>query len=124
MILSLGAGILYILLKSIVFHESHVSPGVAARLFSLRLPSFIQNSFELYSQGVIWVSYLYLLLLISGIMIVFELIYSWVFFVSLVFAVVTTALLVLDIEKEMHITKDGEKMSTEDSELNYGDEYA
>src|SRR5690606_16638038 len=59
MSLVLTVGVLYVLLKSYVFHDSHIQPFLTARLFSLRLTSLIQTSFDIYSQGTIWLSYLY-----------------------------------------------------------------
>lgn len=101
MLAVISVGLLYILLKSFYVHDSHVTPHLTAKLFSLRLSSFIQTSFDLYSQGTVWTSYLYLMLLVSGVMVAFGLIYSWVFLAALVLSIVTTVLFVLDIENEV-----------------------
>ena len=79
MIVVLSIALLYILAKSFIFHDSHITPYLTARMFSLNLSTFIQNSFEVYSQGIIWVSYLYLLIMVSGLMALFGLIQTWVF---------------------------------------------
>lgn len=103
MVLATTIGLLYILLKSFFFHETHVSPGLTAKLFSLKLSSFIQSSFDLYSQGSIWLSYLYLLLMVSGLMALFGMIYLWVFYVSLTLTVLSTIFLILDVENEINL---------------------
>ena len=82
MVAALAIGLFYILLKSMAFHETHISPKMTAKLFSLRLSTFIQGSFDLYSQGAIWMSYSYLLMFVTGIMSIFGMIYSWVFYSS------------------------------------------
>ena len=105
MLVVLTVGLLYILLKAYIFHETHISPKVTAKLFSLRLSSFIQASFDLYSQGAIWLSYTFFLTLVSGILGVFGLIQSWVFFAGLVLNIISTTLLVFDVVKEMEIKK-------------------
>lgn len=97
-------GLLYILVKSYYFHDSHITPQLTAKLFMVRLSSFIQSSFDLYSQGSVWLSYSYLLLIVSGAMTFFGMVYSWVFFTSLVFTVVSTVLLIIDIEKELTLS--------------------
>jgi hypothetical protein len=123
MVVLLAIGLFYVILKSLVFHDSHISPGLTAKLFSLRLPAFIQNSFELFSQGVVWLSYLFLLMIVSGIMALFDLMYSWVFYTSLALSVIATSIMVLDIEREVRISAEGKEGSAEDISLNYGDEY-
>ncbi|MFA6981530.1 MAG: hypothetical protein WC243_00680 [Patescibacteria group bacterium] len=123
MVVVLALGLFYIILKSLVFHESHISPRLTAKLFSLRLPAFIQNSFELFSQGVVWLSYLFLLMLVSGVMSLFDLMFSWVFYVSLVLSVVATSIIVLDVEKEVRLSDEAKEGSEGDISLNYGDDY-
>lgn len=99
----LTVGILYILLKSFIFHDTHVTPSLTTKLFALRLSSLIQNSFDVYSQGLVWVSYLYLLLLVSGLMALFGLIFTWVFYAALIFTIITTILFAFDVEREVEI---------------------
>jgi hypothetical protein len=125
MIAVLAVGLFYILLKSFIFHDSHISPGFTARVFSFKLSFFIQSSFDLYSQGVIWLSYLYLLMIVSGVMALFGLLYPWVFYTALVLGVVSTALFVFDVENEINLSKaSGDNGTTDDFMLNFGDDYA
>lgn len=107
MILVLAIGLLYVLVKSHLFHDSHVHPHTAAKLHSLKLSSFIQTSFDLYSQGAIWLSYSYLLLIASIIMVYFGLLYSWVVWVSVVLNFISTYLFIIDVEKEGNLKKSG-----------------
>lgn len=104
-VIILTIGLLYVLLKSRIFHEDTISPVVTARLFSLRVPSLIQTSFDIYSQGAIWSSYMYLLTLITAYMSFSKLIYSWVFYIALFFTILTTVLLVFDIEQKVKVVK-------------------
>lgn len=116
MICILAVGLIYILIKSLIFHNTHIHPGLTARLFSLRLSTFIQTSYDLYSQGVVWLSYLYLLVLVTGVMAYFGIVYVWVFWAALVLAIISTVLLVFDIEREMEFGK-GVKSTEEAEEL-------
>jgi len=106
MIIILILGLLFILIKSLVFHESHIKPSVTSRLFSLKISSLIQSSFDLYTQGAIWLSYSYLLLLVNGVMTLSGLMYKWVFLITLAVTVVTTVLFIFDIEEEIKIGKE------------------
>ena len=106
MLTVIAAGIFYVLLKSYIFHDTHIQPKLTAKLFSLRLSSFIQTSFDIYSQGAVWLSYVYLLFLVSIFMSFFGLAYTWVFFVAFIIAVVSTVAFVFDIEQELYMDVD------------------
>ncbi len=105
MVAVLSVGLSYILLKSYFFHDSHISPPATAKVFSLGLSSFIQASFDLYSQGAVWLSYMYLLSIVSGALSFFGHVYSWVFLTSLIISLVATYLLVLDVEREVEMSR-------------------
>ena len=101
LLLVLAVGLGYIILKAYLFHETHIKPGKTAKLYSLKLSSFIQSSFDLYSQGAIWLSYTYLLLFSLFVMALFQLVYLWVLVVAFAVVIAGTVLLVLDVEREM-----------------------
>lgn len=105
MIVILAVGVLYVLLKSYIFHDSHITPVLSARLFSLRMTSLIQSSFDLYSQGTVWLSYMYLVTLVAGSMAYFGFIYGWVFITSLTLTLLSTGLLIYDIEREVPVSE-------------------
>ena len=121
MILVLTVGLLYILFKSFVLHDSHISPSLTAKVFSLRLSAFIQNSFDLYSQGAIWLSYSYLLMLVTGLMALFNLTYVWIFVTSLVLTIFSTIMFVLDIENELGSKQSQSTGIEEEVVLNFSD---
>jgi hypothetical protein len=129
MLIALVLGLSYTLVKSFFFHSSHITPKLTTKVFSLKMSSFIQNSFELYSQGAIWVSYLYLLLLVGGIMALFGLVYPWIFYICLGTSVLSSVLFIIDVEKEIRISnmEDNEFDYYEDTEeeliLEFGDDY-
>ncbi len=119
MVLVLSVGVLYVLLKSYIFHDTHIRPSTTARLFSLRLTSLIQTSFDLYSQGTIWLSYLYLVTLVAGFMFFTGFIFSWVFVTSLVLALISTGLFIYDIEREAELNSSVIKEEYIDIEEDY-----
>ncbi len=105
MVVIVTIGLLFVLTKSLFFHDSHITPGLSVKLHNYKMRSMIQNSYDLYTQGSIWLSYCYLLMIVTGFMFYFKLIFPWVFYVSVVLSVVTTVLLIIDIEEELHILK-------------------
>lgn len=123
MLFTLTLGIGFVVLKSYVFHDTHITPKLTAKLFSLRLSSFIQTSFDIYSQGIVWLSYVYLMFFVIGAMSLFGLVYSWVFILSFTLTLLSTIAFVLDIENEMHIEDEVYDEFLENSEyvLKFGD---
>jgi len=117
MITVLVFGLAYVLVKSYAFHETHIKPATTAKLFDLKLPSLIQPSFDLYSQAAVWISYAYLLLIISGIMLYNKLIYPWVFYTALLLTIVTTIFFVFDIEQEVKFEKKKDYDLDQDTEF-------
>ncbi len=103
MIIVLAFGVFYILLKSIVFHDSHVTPQMTTKLFTLRLSSFIQTSYDLYSQGAVWLVYIYFMFFLTILLAFFGVIHTWVFFAALVLTLGSTVAMVFDIEQELDI---------------------
>jgi hypothetical protein len=105
MAVAIALGLGYIILKSMVFHDSHIKPHISAKLFTWKMHHLIQASYDLYTQGSVWVSYLYLLTIASGIMLIFDMISAWAFYVCTVISLLYTLLFILDIEAEMDINK-------------------
>jgi hypothetical protein len=103
LLLVLGLG--YVVIKSLFFHESHIKPSLTTRLFSLKAESLIQNSYEIYTQGAVWLTYSYLLLIVSGVMAISGLLFNWVFYVIMGVTTITTLIFVFDLEEEVKIKK-------------------
>ncbi len=106
MIFMLVIGLSYVVIKSVFFHDSHIKPTITAKLFSIKAESLIQNSYEIYTQGAVWLTYSYMLLMVSGIMLLTNLVYDWVFYIITGVTLLATLLFVFDVEEEMKIKKD------------------
>ena len=98
---AVGFGLLYNLTKAHLFHETHIEPSTTARLYSFRLSRFIQTSFDLYSQSVVWLSYSFLVLLATVAMFYFGFMYAWVLWVSVAVTFVAIYLFIIDVEREV-----------------------
>lgn len=101
MVLALCLGLLRTVVKSVVFHDTHVSPVTAAKLHSYKVQHLIQDSFHLYTQGLVWLVYLYFLTIGAGLMSLFGMLYVWIAWVSLGLAVLFTYIFILDAEREI-----------------------
>ncbi len=101
MVLALCLGLLRTVVKSVVFHDTHVTPIMAAKLHSYKAQHLIQDSFHLYTQGLVWLAYLYFLTIGAGLMSLFVMLHAWIAWVSLGLAVLFTYIFILDAEREI-----------------------
>jgi hypothetical protein len=101
MVLALCLGLLHVIVKSLIFHDTHISPPLAAKLHSFKAQHLIQDSFHLYTQGIVWLAYLYLLTVGAGLMSLFGLVHLWVAYSALGLAVLFTYIFIYDAEKEI-----------------------
>jgi len=104
-VVTMAVILFFIITKSLVLHDSHIKPGLAAKMFSLKLSHFIQNSFQIYSQALVWMAYLYMLGAVSVVMALNGTLYAWVFFVTLSLAIISTAVFIIDVEYEINMDK-------------------
>jgi len=104
---------LWVLFKSHFLHDSHISPASSARLVSGGLTFLIQNSFKLYSQAFIWLSYSWLCATILGLMAMSGLVLGFIFYTAAAFSLLATVLFILDIEKEFSIREDSDFVLSE-----------
>lgn len=101
MVAVLVVALLHNLLKAYYFHNTHITPSLTAKLFTMKLSSLIQSSMDVYSEGIIWLSYAYLMTGVTGLMVMYRLAYDWVFVATLVLSLISTVLFVIDVEKEL-----------------------
>ncbi|GIW69374.1 MAG: hypothetical protein KatS3mg101_0121 [Patescibacteria group bacterium] len=97
----LAISLAFFLIRAHVFHDTHITPKLTATLFSLRMQGLVQNSLDLYTKGAIWISYAYLMTIVTGALSVYSLSYPFVFYITLAVAVIATILFVSDIENEI-----------------------
>lgn len=106
MFFSVIAGLGWVILKAHAFHDTHISPAFSARLFNMNLEELIHTTETIYSQAFIWLSFAWLTTIILGVYSYFGLCYLWVFFLSLASSIIATALLIIDIEREIKSDKE------------------
>ncbi|PJA40600.1 hypothetical protein CO178_01960 [candidate division WWE3 bacterium CG_4_9_14_3_um_filter_34_6] len=94
------AGLLWVTIKARLFHDTHISPSFSAKLFGMNLNDLIHTTETIYSQSFIWLSYAWIISIVFGVQSYYGLAEWWIFYISLISAVLATALLVLDIETE------------------------
>ena len=102
----LAISLAFFLLKAHVFHDTHITPKLTATLFSLRMQGMVQSSMDLYTKGTIWISYAYLMTILTGALALYYFIYAFVFYITLAVTILSSILLITDIENEIKTSKD------------------
>lgn len=99
-------GLIWVLIKAHVFHDTHVTPVLSTHIANLELDELVHSTKTIYSQSFIWLSYAWLTTILFGVQSFFGLSFWWIFGVSLFASVVSTALIVTDIERELKRDQD------------------
>ena len=101
MLAAVLGGLSWVVFKAHVFHDTHVTPALSAKLYNANLESLIHNTETIFSQAFIWLSYSWLLTIMFGVQAFYSTSYWSVFWISLVASVFATVPLVVDMEREM-----------------------
>lgn len=96
-------GLAWVLTKAHHFHDTHISPRFVLQLLSWNLTGIISTSNDLFHEGVVWFSYVWLATLFIGLHVLMGTTFLWVFIVALLVSIVMTWFLVSDIEREVSI---------------------
>lgn len=54
------AGFSFVLFRAHFLHDTHITPHLSRRLVRMKLENLIQDSFEIYHQALVWLSFLWL----------------------------------------------------------------
>jgi hypothetical protein len=109
MLAMLIIGLIYVAIKGLVFHDSHVKPTITAKLFSIKAKSLIQSSSEIYPQWGVWSLYSFMLSAVAGIMAMSKLAYFWVFYLVTFVTLINTVLFIYDFEDDIKIKMEDKK---------------
>lgn len=102
-LIMLTLGLLFILLRAWFLHDTHISPMMTLRLFAWDLQGLIAGSFEVYHQAVVWLSYLWLTLLVIFAHTLIGLNHTWVTLLAFFLTILMTAFFIWDVEREVAI---------------------
>lgn len=101
MLIAVVGGLVWVLIKAHVFHDTHITPSLASKLNDINMNDIIHDTKTIFSQSFIWLSYAWLVTVVLGVQTVYGLSYNWVFWVALIISVISTAALAIDLEREI-----------------------
>lgn len=100
------AGLAWVVFKAHAFHETHIAPTLSSKLFSMNMEDLIHTTETIFSQAFVWLSYTWISTVIFGVHAYYGLLYWWIFWVALAVSVLSTALLAVDMEREIKADKE------------------
>ena len=98
-------GTIFVLVRAHYFHESHIHPALHAKLVSLNLDSLVAPSYHLYHQAAIWLTFLWLTVAFLVISTILKITYVQISAIAFIIAANFSWVFVLDIEKEVEISR-------------------
>ena len=99
------AGVIWVLIKAHVFHDTHVTPTLSARLYEMDLEELISSTKVVFSQTFIWLSYLWLMTFMFGAQAYYGLSLYILFYISFLVSFIATVLIAIDINREISFDK-------------------
>lgn len=101
LLLLLGAGLGFFLFRAHLLHDTHIKPALTVKLLNWNLTSLLVNTFDVITAPTVWLSYLWLTVILLIITALQGANYWWVAIAGLILASVLTLSFVLDLEKEV-----------------------
>lgn len=98
-------GTIFVIMRAHFLHRSHIHPAVHAKLVSLNLESLIASSYNLYHQGVIWLTYLWLVVGFLIISSVFGVTFPQITVIAFIIAANFSWIFAIDIQREIEINR-------------------
>lgn len=98
-------GFLFILVKALHFHASHISPSMIAKLATNNLLNLMTNSFEIYYKASVWLVILWLAFSAILINSLLEKAYAWTAVLVFTSTILATLTLLRDVAREISIAK-------------------
>ena len=108
------SGLLWVVFKAHVLHDTHIKPALSARLLEMNMVHMIHKTDVIFSESFVWMSYAWLTTFIIGGYALYGLGFWSVFYIALGVTIFATGLLSVDIEREVK--------AHSGSKVNYGGE--
>ncbi len=95
----------FIVLQAVLFHNTHISPTVLARLANNNLLGLVKGTFEIYHKAAIWTVFLWLANVLIFLNVALGKTYLWITAFTIITSVVLTVMLIRDASQEIELSK-------------------
>ncbi|OGC51687.1 hypothetical protein A2982_03380 [candidate division WWE3 bacterium RIFCSPLOWO2_01_FULL_39_13] len=101
MYIAVVAGLIWVVVKAHIFHDTHISPRLSARLLEMDMSELIEATEIIFSQAFVWLSYAWITTIIFGFQAYFGLSSYLLFWGAFTVTILSSAMLLIDLEKEI-----------------------
>lgn len=101
MLAAVSLGLLRILLKTNILHETHISPKIAAKLARFRLSHLVSTTLESYHQALVWFGFAWFVVILTTFYAYLGLVFKSVAVVGFLVVLNLTWFFIFDIEREV-----------------------
>lgn len=101
MLIAVSLGLLRILLKTNILHETHISPKIAAKLARLRLSHLVSTTLDSYHQALVWFGFAWFVVILTAFYAYSGLVFKSVAFIGFLIVLNLTWFFIFDVEKEI-----------------------
>lgn len=101
MLLIILAGYLFITIRAVYFHNTHIDPRLVTRLANVNLLGLVKDSFKIYYRAAMWLVFTLVGLLIVSFNAITGKTFFWVPLVGIVLFVGISVFLLKDVEEEI-----------------------
>ncbi len=94
-----------VVIRAVFFHDTHTKPTLVAKLANSNMLKLIQNSYEIYHSASIHLVFVW----VATAIVIFNAVagntYAWIGILSVIGSIILTAILLLDVYKEIENIK-------------------
>lgn len=101
MLIVISLGLIWILLKANLFHNTHISPRLSAHLARLRLSHLIPTTFEAYHQALVWYGFAWFTMILMAFYAYLGLAYKSFALIAFLVILNLTWFFIFDVEREI-----------------------
>jgi len=105
MLFAVSLGLLRILLKTNILHESHISPKLSAQLARFHLSSLVSTTIDSYREAFVWFGFAWFVVFLLAFYAYMNLVYRSFALIGFLVILNLTWFFVFDVERELAIFK-------------------
>lgn len=106
MLLAVSLGLLQILLRTNILHETHISPKLSAQLARFHLSHLVSTTIDAYHQAFVWFAFAWFVLLLLFFYAYLNLIYRSFALIGFLVILNLTWFFIFDVEREISIFRE------------------
>ena len=98
---TVALGMLFVIIRAVYLHNSHIKPTLVARLANYNLLTLVRDSYDVYHSAAVWLIFTWVANTVIIINAIAGQSFSWVAVIATFISIVSTLVLFQDVYKEI-----------------------